>query len=69
MLTSLCVLQEFIKVRKLIKAGKIAGCTSCGTIGLWSRCMKCEQTCYCSVECQRKDWAVHKRLCARKGKS
>jgi len=27
------------------------------------KCGKCNETTYCSVECQRKDWPLHKRIC------
>ncbi|KAF8861842.1 hypothetical protein BDZ45DRAFT_671659 [Acephala macrosclerotiorum] len=28
------------------------------------RCAKCQTTLYCSRECQKDDWKVHKRICA-----
>ncbi|XP_053305864.1 tudor domain-containing protein 1-like [Spea bombifrons] len=39
--------------------------TSCHHCGLHGsrRCSQCRQTCYCSVECQRKDWASHSVIC------
>lgn len=27
------------------------------------RCSKCKRVAYCSVECQRADWRVHKQFC------
>ncbi|KAJ1459937.1 hypothetical protein M885DRAFT_36727 [Pelagophyceae sp. CCMP2097] len=40
-------------------------CRKCGKSGaplLW--CSRCQGTCYCGAECQRKDWARHKSICA-----
>ncbi|EXX54183.1 hypothetical protein GLOIN_2v1587334 [Rhizophagus irregularis DAOM 181602=DAOM 197198] len=30
-----------------------------------TRCSKCRQIYYCSRECQKKDWKVHKKLCGK----
>lgn len=27
------------------------------------RCKRCKNTSYCSVECQGKDWTVHRHIC------
>ncbi|CAK3963794.1 norsolorinic acid reductase [Lecanosticta acicola] len=41
-------------------------CTTCGKDDgkTLSRCGKCGTAAYCSSECQKKDWAVHKGVCA-----
>ncbi|KAE8441276.1 hypothetical protein EG329_005542 [Mollisiaceae sp. DMI_Dod_QoI] len=33
------------------------------------RCAKCQTTLYCSRECQKNDWKVHKRVCASQAAS
>ena len=27
-------------------------------------CSRCHLTCYCSVQCQKKDWAIHRFACS-----
>ena len=39
-------------------------CARCGTAaGKLRRCGRCKGACYCSVECQRAHWKVHKDGC------
>jgi MYND finger len=39
-------------------------CMSCGkSDGKTYKCAKCKDRFYCSVECQKKDWPVHKNYC------
>ena len=45
------------------KAGCVPNCCSaCGKDAVKS-CSKCHETFYCSVDCQRADWAAHKKVC------
>ncbi len=41
----------------------------CGVCGLRSpinkKCAQCKHVYYCGIECQRKDWKAHKRICSR----
>lgn len=37
-------------------------CGECKKVGVNMRCQKCGEW-YCSRECQKKDWPLHKRLC------
>ena len=45
----------------------LSKCTTCGIAGDASiplnRCGRCGTAAYCSVECQKKDWNVHKWVC------
>ncbi|KAG2374513.1 hypothetical protein C9374_010797 [Naegleria lovaniensis] len=38
-------------------------CQYCATYGAKSRCGGCRKVCYCSMECQRADWSLHKSSC------
>ena len=39
-------------------------CVVCCAFGDTKKCGKCRSVTYCGLECQRKDWSRHKRLCA-----
>ena len=38
-------------------------CVSCDEVGHGLTCGKCKHTTYCSPECQRADWPIHKKFC------
>lgn len=38
-------------------------CGGCGSPQAAMRCAKCQGIMYCSVECQKKNWKLHKQLC------
>lgn len=45
------------------------GCLVCGAErkkngGLLMRCANCHRAKYCSADCQKKDWTMHKRMCS-----
>ena len=41
-------------------------CNSCGVLGTkMKKCSQCKSACYCSPECQRRDWNNHKPTCRR----
>jgi hypothetical protein len=45
--------------------GQCAGCGAKeGTEKKMMKCSRCEIVRYCSVVCQKKDWPVHKKVCA-----
>ncbi|KAF7192226.1 SET domain and MYND-type zinc finger protein 6 [Pseudocercospora fuligena] len=49
----------------LYRALDLSRCTTCGGDGgELKRCGRCGTAAYCSDGCQRKDWAVHKGVCA-----
>ena len=39
-------------------------CKTCSSTKTTSFCSRCKTNKYCGQECQRKDWAQHKKLCA-----
>ncbi|ETN80126.1 MYND finger [Necator americanus] len=46
--------------QRLLMASKF--CATCGSCSAKKRCPKCK-LCYCSVECQKFDWPIHKSCC------
>lgn len=40
-----------------------AACGSCGKPDARSKCSRCQEVHYCSVECQRKAWPTHRAVC------
>jgi len=57
------------RVEKIVEESAGSGkpkekeCSQCGTESKM-RCSACLQVFYCSKDCQKKDWPVHKQLCA-----
>jgi hypothetical protein len=45
-------------------AEHVKTCHVCGATST-SCCSKCKSTRYCSVACQKADWAAHKKLCGK----
>uniref|UniRef100_A0A158PBA1 Ankyrin repeat and MYND domain-containing protein 2 n=1 Tax=Angiostrongylus cantonensis TaxID=6313 RepID=A0A158PBA1_ANGCA len=46
--------------QRLLMASKF--CATCGSCTAKKRCSRCK-LCYCSVECQKFDWSIHKQCC------
>jgi hypothetical protein len=44
-------------------------CDHCKTIQKVRKCGSCKNVAYCSVECQKNDWASHKAVCSFKKKT
>lgn len=42
-------------------------CGKCGKGGCKAMCPCVRSTRYCSAECQKEDWALHKRICTLHG--
>jgi hypothetical protein len=40
-------------------------CPACGKEGELKKCSKCKSVGYCGVDCQKKNWKWHKRVCAQ----
>jgi len=40
-------------------------CRSCFKLQSSKMCSACNRACYCSVECQKRDWKVHKTMCCK----
>jgi hypothetical protein len=38
-------------------------CHACQYPGPWRMCARCKAVHYCSTECQRQDWSIHKETC------
>ena len=55
--------------KRLIGALKTQKCSKCDSVlyGRIRRCSGCNVTGYCSTECQKGDWKVHKMFCRING--
>lgn len=40
-----------------------SACKTCGKLSKTSKCSQCKSVAYCSKECQKLDWPVHKAAC------
>ncbi|KAL4232003.1 translational activator for mitochondrial COX1 [Mactra antiquata] len=38
-------------------------CSNCGIVDCVKRCSRCNKTYYCSTDCQKEEWPLHKRFC------
>lgn len=45
----------------------LVACLNCGSDGAGLKCGRCKTARYCSAECQRKHWLVHKPSCGEAG--
>ena len=59
------VRQIAIKGSKYIRLPEKEACANCLSILELSRCSGCKQVYYCSKECQREHWKIHKQQCLR----
>ena len=44
-------------------AARVCGASCCDTLGASLRCAQCRLVWYCSRQCQKVDWRVHKQTC------
>lgn len=51
--------------RRSQKSGVVGKCSVCGK-ETKEHCGKCPHVFYCSVDCQKRDWKMHKLVCDRK---
>jgi len=54
-----------LSMREVGSLSSDVGCAVCGQPSS-SRCASCQQAAYCSKDCQKADWATHKRECKNK---
>ncbi len=54
-----------LSMREVGSLNSDVGCAVCG-LPSTSRCSGCQQAAYCSKDCQKMDWAKHKRECKNK---
>lgn len=47
----------------LYRSLDLSVCTTCDAAGELQRCGRCGTATYCSGECHRRDWKVHKHIC------
>ena len=61
------VLSQFLYVPEVKAAPAPKSCAECGLISDedCSKCTACKTVAYCSVDCQRKHWPIHKPDCLR----
>lgn len=53
------------QIRKVLDNAK--KCSTCGEISEnLKQCSACKSISYCSIECQKKDWLEHKKICNKK---
>ena len=53
------------EAKQLLRAESVSLCAAgCGMAGD-KKCAKCKLASYCSVECQRAHWKVHKKTCKK----
>lgn len=62
---NLAIVSEESKAFKDLKLEPVEFCTKCSKIGNLKRCSRCKSVKYCSLECQKSDWAAHKTKCAQ----
>nr|AET50614.1 hypothetical protein [Eimeria tenella] len=59
------LLQQQSGAAKPEEAPRKPKCENCGKEDLpLKKCSRCSKSFYCSVQCQRKDWPLHKRICS-----
>lgn len=56
---------EKLEENKNEKSNELHYCVECCTLA-FKKCSKCEQSYYCSRECQIKNWPLHKQICLTK---
>jgi len=59
--------EEFIQVHNgdEYKVSSVKFCFNCGSRENLKKCSKCQNTYYCSKECQVSDWKEHKKTCCK----
>ena len=62
----LCGFRGLVVRRKACAAcGKSEASLASSEAGKIRSCSRCKMTTYCSVDCQRKDWPIHQKSCAK----
>jgi flagellar biosynthesis/type III secretory pathway chaperone len=62
-------LSTLIEQKRLICTSICQCCSKISETTKFKRCAQCKEVAYCTVECQKKDWLIHKEFCLKNKKN